>query len=126
AGSQATASDVVGRRALAALTFAPARALRRLDLPTPVPPTSARTYTSLGNRTRSFASARTVFAAAVSIPSESAAAIASSRASRQRARFTRRDPRPRRAGPVRAAAAPALPPPDRRSAFDRARRSPPD
>jgi hypothetical protein len=43
AGTHATGSEVVGRRTDAALTDAPARALSRLDLPTPVPPTSATT-----------------------------------------------------------------------------------
>ena len=43
AGIQATGSDVVGRRADAVLTTLPASALSRLDLPTPVPPTRART-----------------------------------------------------------------------------------
>ena len=42
-GIQATGSEVVGRRAEAVLTTLPASALSRLDLPTPVPPTNART-----------------------------------------------------------------------------------
>ncbi len=42
-GTHAIGSEVVGRRADAGLTSPPARALSRLDLPTPVPPTRART-----------------------------------------------------------------------------------
>src|SRR2546423_14961474 len=42
--TQAMGAPVVGRRALAALTVSPARALSRLDLPTPVPPSQASTY----------------------------------------------------------------------------------
>ena len=48
AGTQATGSEVVGRRTPAGLTVSPAIALSRLDLPTPVPPASASTYRSPG------------------------------------------------------------------------------
>ena len=94
--THATASDVVGRRAPAGLTFSPAIAFNNVDFPTPVPPTSARTYALLGKPSRARAVSRVATAALASRPTVFAAAIASSRFSRQRSTLMapcRRPPR---------------------------------
>ena len=64
--THATASDVVGRRAPAGLTFSPAIAFNNVDFPTPVPPTSARTYALLGKPSRARAVSRVATAALAS------------------------------------------------------------
>ncbi len=84
AGIHATGSLVVGRRTDAGLTAEPASALRRLDLPTPVPPTSASTYASDGNPSRRSPSASVARISSVPIPRTSAASVASRREARHR------------------------------------------
>ena len=83
-GIQAIGSAVVGRSAEARLTSPPASALSRLDLPTPVPPTSARTYASPGKPTRRAPVSWAARNGWLSRPRRSAASDASSAAARQR------------------------------------------
>ena len=81
-GIHAIGWAVVGRRAEAGLTSPPASALSKLDLPTPVPPTSARTYASPGKPRRRVPAAWAARRGSLSRPSWSAASAASSAAAR--------------------------------------------
>jgi len=91
----AVAAVALGGIALAVIwPFTPAIAFNNVDLPTPVPPASARTYALLGKPSRVRVVSRVATAALASTPSVFAAVIASSRLPKQRSMFTVRCLRP--------------------------------